>query len=464
MSEAIDLARVTATGLVSALKRKNISARELCDAAIARIEALDGNVNAVVVRDFERARAEARVADEALARGEGETRPLLGVPMTVKEGFDLRGHPTTWGVETHKGHRAPDNAVVIQRLKLAGAVILGKTNVPPLLADWQSTNPIYGATRNPWDLRRSPGGSSGGSAAAIAMGFSALEVGTDIGGSIRVPASFCGVFGLKTSYGVVSMGGAYAGGALVKPTPLSVAGPLARSVEDIALALRVIAGPDAEAPATGLDFLPPRHASLSDYRVFVLDHHPIARADNDVLAALNAAADQLVRAGASVSRASGMLPDLRETHRLYVKMLATITSRRANAEREPISAHAWLDLLDAQLGVRRQWAEFFRHFDIVLTPAFGTVAFPHAPEPAWQDRTIDLDGSPTRFGDQLGWISIATFADLPAISFPAGLSSSGLPMGLQAIGPWLGDLQVTAFSAFLAHEMPPPPEALRPMP
>jgi amidase len=203
------LHRTTASQLAAGLRKKTFSATELCDAHIDRIERLDSQVNAVVVRDFDRARAEARQADVAISRG--EFKALTGIPMTVKESFDLRGHPTTWGLEAHRGHRAREDALAVQRLKAAGAVVLGKTNVPPVLADWQTENPIYGRTRNPHGLEQSAGGSSGGSAAAIAMGFSAIELGSDIGGSVRVPAAFCGVYGHKTSFGVIPMGGHFAG-------------------------------------------------------------------------------------------------------------------------------------------------------------------------------------------------------------------------------------------------------------
>ena len=204
--------RMTAAQLAAGLKKKAFSAQELLQASIERIEALDPQINAVVVRDFERARTEARLADEALARG--EQKALTGIPMTVKESFDLRGHATTWGFTFHSEHVAREDALAVQRLKAAGAVVLGKTNVPPALGDWQSANPIYGRTNNPHDVTRSPGGSSGGSAAAIAMGFSALEMGSDIGGSIRVPAAFCGVYGHKPSHGLLPMGGHSAGGHL----------------------------------------------------------------------------------------------------------------------------------------------------------------------------------------------------------------------------------------------------------
>ena len=195
----------TATELLQALAARQVSPRELVDAAIARIEALDGKINAVVVRDFDRARAAATAADAALARG--ERRPLLGLPMTVKEQFNVAGLPTCWGIEKFRDWRPDFDALAVQRLKAAGAIILGKTNVPAALSDWQSYNKVYGTTNNPWDLGRSPGGSSGGAAAALAAGFVPLELGSDIGGSLRCPAHFCGVYAHKPTLDLIPQRG-----------------------------------------------------------------------------------------------------------------------------------------------------------------------------------------------------------------------------------------------------------------
>ncbi len=449
------LLRMTAAQIATGLRKKAFSAQEVCAASIARIESLDRQVNAVIVRDFERARAEARMADEALSRG--EAKALTGVPVTVKESYDLRGHPTTWGFMAHTEHRAREDALAVQRLKAAGAVVLGKTNVPPALGDWQSANPIYGRTNNPYDVGRSPGGSSGGSAAAIAMGYSALEMGSDIGGSIRVPAMFCGVYGHKPSHGLVPMGGHTAGGYLVAPQLLSVCGPLARSAEDLATALDIVAGPDAELPANKVILPLPRHGRPGSFRVFILDHHPAARADSNVLGALEKLADKLVKEGASVARQSSLLPDLMLQWKTYQAILHTIITRGDTANtRPPISAHDWLGHLDTQLRIRRQWAEFFRHFDIVLCPVFGTPAFPHSDEPDWRKRPLDMDGMPGNFGSQLGWAGIATVANLPSTAIPLGLTAKGLPVGVQAIGPFLEDKTTIAFAGMVGHEIEPP--------
>ncbi len=455
MSLDQELARATATQLAAGLKRKSFSASELTEAAIQRIERLDPKINAVVVRDFDRARADARMADATIAKG--EFKPLTGLPMTVKESFDLRGYPSTWGFPDHFEHRAREDAIAVQRVKQAGAIVLGKTNVPPALADWQSANPIYGRTNNPHDVTRSAGGSSGGSAASIAMGFAALELGSDIGGSVRVPAAFCGVYGHKTSHGVIPMGGHSYGGMLMAPQLLSVIGPIARSAQDLELILPIVAGPDAESPANKLILPMARHGRLESYRVFILDHHPAARADSDILGAIEKLADELTRAGASVARQSSLLPDITASWRTYQSLLHTITTRRAaNQNRPPISAHDWLGHLDDQLRIRKQWADFFRHFDIVLCPAFGTPAFPHTDENDWRKRELKMDGESANFGAQLGWAGVATVANLPSTAIPLGVNKQGLPLSVQAIGPFLEDLTTIGFAKLLNKECPQP--------
>jgi amidase len=238
------LAYRTAGDLVKAIAGRQLSSRELVDSAISRIEALDPKINAVVVRDFERARAAADAADAALAKG--ESRALLGVPMTVKEHYAVAGLPTTRGDPKYKDWKAEVDALVVRRLKAAGAVILGKTNVPLNLSDWQSFNEVYGTTNNPWDLSRTPGGSSGGSAAALAAGFVPLELGSDIGGSLRAPAHFCGVFSHKPTLDLVPQRSS--GPPQIPAVPvrgdLAVYGPMARSAADLGLELEVLAGPD----------------------------------------------------------------------------------------------------------------------------------------------------------------------------------------------------------------------------
>lgn len=451
----IDYKRATAGELAEALARREVSAVELADTAIAAIEAGDGPINAVVVRDFERGRAAAKAADAALARG--ERAPLLGVPMTVKEAHNVAGLPTTWGLAAAKDFIAPEDSVGVQRLKGAGAVILGKTNVPPNLSDWQSANPLYGRTNNPHDLTRSPGGSSGGSAAALAAGFVPLEFGSDIGGSIRVPSHFCGTYGHKPSYDLVPQRGHMPPGADGAGTALGVIGPMARTATDLALALKVLQGPAGlEAVGYRADLPAPRATRLKDFRVLVLDSHPIARVDSRILAASNDLAGKLEAAGARVERQNALLPDLEAAHHTYLGILMTAMARGAPPEAQrnpPITAYQFMDMQDHQLSVRRQWARLYEDFDIVLTPTLGVVAFPHTGDHDWGARTLPLDGEETPFGAQLAWPGIAVFGHLPSTAFPVAKTAKGLPIGLQAMGPYLEDYTSIAFAEAVAREV-----------
>lgn len=452
---AIDYKHATAGELAEALRRREVSAVELADTAIAAIEAGDGPINAVVVRDFERGRAAAKAADAALARG--ETAPLLGVPMTVKEAHNVAGLPTTWGLERGRDYIAAEDSVGVQRLKGAGAVILGKTNVPPNLSDWQSANPVYGRTNNPHDLTRSPGGSSGGSSAALAAGFVPLEFGSDIGGSIRIPSHFCGTYGHKPSYDLVPQRGHVPPGTDGNGTALGVVGPMARSASDLALALKLLQGPAGlEAVGYRAELPAPRGARLKDFRVLVLDSHPLARVDGEILAASNALAGKLEAAGAKVARHSDLVPDLEAAHHTYLAILMTAMSRGAPPEAQrnpPMGAHQLMGLQDMQMGVRRQWARLYQDFDIVLTPVLGVAAFPHTGDHDWQGRNLMIDGEPTPFGAQLAWPGLAVFGHLPSTAFPVGKTAGGLPIGLQAMGPYLEDYTSIAFAEAVAREI-----------
>jgi amidase len=442
-----DYANAGAGELGAALADRAVSAVELFEAATQRIERLDGPINAVVVRDFERARDAAKAADIALARG--ERRPLLGVPMTVKEAFNVAGLRTTWGNADFGEWVAPTDATVVARLKRAGAVILGKTNVPPMLADWQSANPIYGRTNNPFDPARVPGGSSGGSAAALAAGMVPLEFGSDIGGSIRVPASFCGVYGHKPSFNLVPGRGHEPPGFDGLGPPLAVVGPMARNVPDLMLALDVTAGPaDEEAVGYRLDLPPPRHGRLADFRVLVLRSHPVAAVDDEIVGAIDRLAANLETAGARVSRQSDLLPDLAAAHRVYVGILNTAVSRGAPPSPALMNAHAYMDALDAQLAIRRRWGALFEAFDVVLAPTFGVVAFEHQ-QGEFAQRTLTINGRQTPYGDQLAWPGMATLANLPATAAPIGMSAAGLPIGVQIIGPYLEDRTTLAFARLI---------------
>jgi amidase len=471
----------TATELLAALRAGRVTARVLTDLYIRRIERHDGRLNAVVVRDFERAREQAQAADEAAARGE---RPsLLGLPITLKESFNVAGLPTTCGVPEWKGYVSPHDAPATARLRAAGTVLLGKTNVPPALADWQSANPIYGRTGNPWDTGRSPGGSSGGSAAALAAGLTALEVGSDIGGSIRVPAAFCGVYGHRPIETLLPKSGQFP----MPPLPnaavvMGVQGPLARSAEDLDLALSVLAGPDVgEDVAWRVDLPGARHERLADFRVAVLPPIPWLGVDGQIAAALDDLAARLGRLGCAVKRAQPeTLGDHREHHALYRSLLSAVTSARVDEEtrRKRVAMYekagdefsrAHLRGLTGRPGdyivwngrreqYRAAWRAFFREWDVLLAPAINVLAYPHI-ERAWPEDDSDLtltfavDGRAVPYLHGLVYPAVSTVAGQPATAFPVGRSREGLPIGLQAIGPYLEDHTSIRFAALLAREI-----------
>ncbi|MBV8087724.1 MAG: amidase [Chloroflexi bacterium] len=463
----------SANETVAALDRGEVSSVELVDEAIARIERYDGQINAVVVRDFDRAREVAKQADER--RGRGERGPLLGVPMTVKESYNVVGLPQTWGFPQYATSRATEDAVAVRRLKAAGAVILGKTNVPVALADWQSFNDIYGLTRNPWDLERSPGGSSGGSAASLAAGYVPLEIGSDIGGSIRVPAHFCGVFGHKSTYGLVPGRGQALPG-VTRTSDLGVCGPLARTAADIDLTLGILAGPDGEMAAAYRLALPaPRHTALRDYRVLVVDEHPLVPTRKEIRAAVQACADRLESLGANVARSSPLVPDLAEAGRVYVQLLSSETTLRMPAEerqrlaasaaklapddqslralrlRAPNLTHAeWIALDEKRHRIRAQWTALFREFDVVLSPPLSIEAYPH--DTSDHETRVDIDGQQITITDQLVWPGVAILGALPATVAPIGFTARGLPIGLHIMGAQYDDRTTIAFAGLIERE------------
>ena len=403
----------------AAIRAGETTALAECEAAIARIEARDGAINSVVVRDFARAREASRALD---AEGPDD-RPLFGVPMTVKESFDVAGLPTSWGVAIHRDNIVDRDAVAVTRLKAAGAVILGKTNVPVRLSDWQADNPIYGRTNHPLDPTLTPGGSSGGAAAALASGMVPLELGSDIGGSIRVPAAFCGVWGHKPTYGALSDLGHRVPGTDGASAALGVIGPLARNPEDLAVALDILA--DLPLPRASVD--------LTRARVLLLTAHPAARVDASIVSAIEHVGEALGRSGATVSRAVPSI-DLAAQHADYMRMLGIAMTRGGPARDGKVATLShWFDLLDSQARLQRAWGALFEQFDAVIAPASGVNAFPHVAERNVAKRTLSIDGEDTPFGVQFAWAGLATFPNLPATSVPVGTDPRGLPIGVQVI-------------------------------
>lgn len=456
----------SAEDLMAALRAGEVTSVELTDETIARIERDDKAINAICVRDFDRARAAARAADQARARG--EDRPLLGLPVTVKECYNIAGLPTTWGIPPHRDYVPAEDAVQVSRVKAAGAVVLGKTNVPLGLQDLQSFNEIYGTTNNPWDHERTPGGSSGGSAAALAAGFGALSLGTDIGGSLRTPAHFCGVYAHKPTLGLVANRGMVLPGTPALPVDLDLAvvGPMARTARDLELLLDVMAGPDPSTHGVAYELhLPPaRHDRLDGFRVLVLDDHPVIPAGSAVRAGVNRVAEALADGGARVERHSPLLPDLTEAATLYTQLLFSGTVAQfpvgeydqlrlqaaalreddrtldATRLRAMVFTHReWLEANGRRELHRHGWRQFFAEFDAVVCPVTPTPAFRHDHNPDLLARRIDVDGVEFPFFDQLVWAGLATMPGLPATAVPAGRSPEGLPVGVQLIGPMFED-------------------------
>lgn len=472
-----------ATRLVERLQAGEIGSRELLEYFIGRVERYDSGVNAVIVRDFDRARARADRADRAIRRGES-LGPLHGLPMTIKESFQLTGTATTFGFPEFRHNIAASDAVVVERLLRAGAVIFGKTNVPPGLMDGQSQNEIYGRTVNPWNASRTPGGSSGGSAAALAAGLTALELGSDIASSIRNPSHYCGVFGHKPTYGVCPQRGEMVQ-EWVQEADLAVVGPLARSAKDLELELSIIAGAaGAEASAYSLALPRSRRESLRDFRVAMLLDDAFAHVDETVRRPLAQLGDFLASEGAIVAQGERPAFDSEEYYRLFMVLLraagaagipdeefardverardADVGTRdmaRLNAYGATLSHRDWLRLDERRHRYREAWRRFFERFDLLLCPVLSTAAFPHSTVPP-QQRRLTVNGREVPFEDQLFWASLATLAYLPASVAPIGLTSERLPVGVQIIGPQFGDLTCLKFAQLLEeryHAFVPPP-------
>ena len=471
-----ELAFAPATRLARLLRTRQVGCRELLHHLLGRIEAYNPAVNAVVVMDVPRAERRADEADRALARGE-VWGPLHGVPMTVKEAFDVAGLPTTWGVAAHRDNVATQDAVVVERLQGAGANVFGKTNVPAWIADGQTFNPLFGTTNNPWDLQRTPGGSSGGSAAALAAGLTALEVGSDIASSIRNPAHFCGVYGHKPTFGICPTRGHSLPGRRA-PDDINVVGPLARSARDLEVALRIMAGPDViEAGAHRLALTPPRRASLAEHRVGFIVDDPVAEVDASVQQVLASLAERLTDLGVAVDPDARPDLDMAEVKRIYTLLLHGATSHRQTDEElaaavqavesllaaggevpDPLAGRTlrhrdWLHADEAREAMRWRWREFFQGHDLLLAPVRPVAAHLHMTDVPPQERSYEVNGVPRPHVDQVFWGGYSGVAQLPSTVAPVGLTTEGLPVGVQIIGPFGGDLACLRFARLLEREL-----------
>jgi amidase len=472
----LDIPFHSAKRLASMIRNRQIGCSELLELYLARVEKYNPSLNAIITTDIEHARKRARAADVALKKGK-PWGVLHGLPMTVKESFNVVGMPTTWGIPNLKNNVPTTNAIAVQRLLDAGAVIFGKTNVPIHLADTQSFNAIYGTTNNPWDKSLVPGGSSGGAAAALAAGLTSLEIGSDIGSSIRNPAHYCGVYGHKPTYGICTPRG-HALPGVVAPADISVIDPLARSADDLAVALSVIAGPD-EVDSVGwrLTLPAPKRRKLSQFKVAVMADHPDAEVDRGVKDRIQAVVEFLLRKKAKVTDRARPDIDTTEVQRVYITMLRAATSTRLPLEifeknlamartlhpdddsylarqtrGNTILHRNWLELNNIRHAMRLKWAEFFKDYDLFLCPVASSAAWPHDHQGERHERVITVNGKRVPTTDQFFWAGYSGLFFLPASVAPIGFTRDGLPVGLQIVGPQYADRTCIEFARLLERE------------
>ncbi|WP_422003319.1 amidase [Reyranella sp.] len=474
----------TAKQLAAAVRKKKVGCLELLDLYLKRVETHNPQLNAIIATDIEGARKRAKAADRAVKDGK-KLGPLHGVPMTIKESYDVAGFPTTWGHPAFKDKIVTKNSAVAQRMIDAGVTLFGKTNVPLNLADWQSYNEVYGSTSNPWDLSRTPGGSSGGSGAALAAGLTAIEAGSDIGGSIRNPASYNGVWGHKPTWGVVSTRGHALNGRIAQ-ADISVCGPLARGAQDLEIAMDVMAGPD-DIDGRGWTLTLPRSKKkkLRDFKVGVILTDRNAEVDHSVQAEIQKLADFLGKQKVKVSDTARPAIDTAEMNDVYVRLLrATTSGRQTDAEFQAaqrdaaalpdddmsyfaqmqrgnsLSHRTWTQLNEKRHQMRLAWDAFFEEYDLMIAPVAQTAAFPHDQQGLRHLRAIVVNNRKVPVVDQIFWAGYASITLLPATAAPIGESDDGLPIGVQIIGPQYGDYSTIAFAKLLEKEyrafQPPP--------
>lgn len=475
----VDLRTDTAADIVTAIRQRDVSSREVLAAQVDRIERWNPAVNAVVALDLERAMERAAAADDALARGE-EVGPLHGLPVTVKDSFETEGIVTTSGAPEYRHHVPTRDADAVARLTEAGAIVFGKSNVPLLTGDWQAYNEVYGRTVNPWNAERTPGGSSGGSAAAVATGMSALELGSDLGGSIRIPAHFCGVYGHKSTHGLVPSRGHVPGppGTLA-PADLSVVGPLGRSARDLELALDALVARGFEIGPGAVPAAAPHAGSRP--RVALAFDDPFSQPASHLRPLLERAAQLLLDAGAELVDVP--LPTLADGHALYVELLNAViageltddefaayqrvvddpSSPQHERARDYVTHHRdWVRADERRHRLRARWHdEVFSRVDVVLAPCAAVTACAIDEATPFRARTVQVDGEARSYRHtMLAWSGYATLPGLPATAVPVGVASDGLPVGLQVIGDRWADRTCLAVAGLLGAAVggfvPPP--------
>ncbi|WP_269857415.1 amidase [Streptomyces sp. RPT161] len=472
----MDLTRLSAREQLRALERGEVSSRELTTAHLERI-ARHPEHNAVVTVDADGALAAAEASDQRRASGEADAA-LLGLPVTVKDSLETEGLRTTCGAAELAEHVPGRDADAVARLRAAGAVILGKTNTPPMCQDLQTSNPLFGTTPNPHDPRRTAGGSSGGPAAAVATHLSPLDVGSDLAGSLRLPAHYCGVHSLRPSYGIVpTRGHIPRPPGWLSTSDMLTLGPLARSAADLDLALGVLAGPSPDdSPAWRLELPAPRHERLHQYRVGIWADDPYCAVDSETGALLEQVAKDLHDAGAHVDNTTRPVT-MADSDRLFQTLMFANSSASASPEafaaeveladkldpedRSPQTIYPrartmryrdWLHANEERQRLRRRWAAYFGDIDVLVTPAAPTAAVPDQTGVPVPERHITVDGERRSYWQQTTWLNIVSLVHLPAATVPVGRTAEGLPLCVQLIGPYLADRTVLHLADLLTAE------------
>lgn len=473
----MDITLRSAGNQAAAVRHRQISATELLEAILERYERFNPAINAVIATQLDVARSRAADADKATVKGES-WGPLHGVPMTIKEAWDWVGSASTSGHQDRLDWRPEVNSVPVDRLLGAGAIIYGKTNLPVSMADWQTFNPVYGTTGNPWNPELIPGGSSGGASAALAAGLTALELGSDIGASIRNPAHYCGVFGHKPTYGLVPIEGHGNPGAVV-PLDIGVGGPMARYASDLQLGLDIVAGPAGlDAGGWKLQLPTSSKKSLSEFRVAIMLESPCVAQDHDLTTQLTKTVEALGDLGVQLEFEARPKIDIERSHEVYLMLLRSTTGSEYSADAldklapdagrfaagdrdyRAQAAHAatlshweWNQYNIERQEFRLAWARFFQEYDLLLCPAAATVAYPHDQVGERADRTILVNGKPEPTTDQLFWAGWSCGVYLPGTVAPAGLTASGLPCGLQIVAGHLRDHEGLRFAELMEQEL-----------
>ncbi|MGC5403964.1 amidase [Streptomyces sp. DT225] len=467
---------------VAALISRRVSSRQLLELQLKHIEATNPGINAIVTLDVERARREADNADRHIARTGKPLGPLHGLPLTVKDALETAGMRTTCGTPDLKDHVPDQDADAVARLREAGAIVIGKTNTPAYCQDIQTSNAVFGTTKNPHAPGRTAGGSSGGPAAAVAAGLTSLDVGSDLAGSLRLPAAYCGVYALRPSYGLISTRGHIPRlPGWLTSSDMTTLGPLARTPADLALLLDALVGPSpADAPAWRVELPSPRLSRLRDYRVGIWADDDYCHVDSDTRDLMNTVTGLVRSSGAQVDVATRPVSmpesDRAFTNLMYATSTATTpdsvfqgevdqadklaagdTSPGAFYLRARTQRHRdWLVANEAREKLRQRWAQYFTQHDILITPAAPTAAVEDQTSIPVQQRSITVDGAKRSYYDQTTWLNLTSQVRLPSAIVPAGRTADGLPLSIQVVGPYLADRTVIAVAAHLAQMLPRP--------